>query len=112
MPSTHIGHGAFMKSALKPTCLPIRIRRCTEGNSKLPLSRLSLANGVGNNPNAVPAMGRANVGSRYAMPFRIKPERGQRSEYVANPSIKQLWTVFHDDKSGSNLANKASELTP
>src|SRR5262245_2472056 len=50
--------------------------------------------------------------SRYAMPFRVIPERGQVSENVAQPSIKQRCGVFHDDKSGSNFANNSGVLFP
>jgi hypothetical protein len=46
--------------------------------------------GVGNNPEPISEMGRVNGGSRYAMPFRIKPERGQVSENVVKPSMAQV----------------------
>lgn len=54
----------------------------------------------------------ANGGSWYAVPFRIKPERGQVSEYVVQPSSKQRCDVFHDDESRSNLANNSGVLRP
>jgi len=57
-------------------------------------------------------MQRANCGRWYAIPFRIEPERGQVSENVSKPPSKQSCDVFHDDVSGSNLANKTPEFTP
>lgn len=48
-----------------------------------------LADGVGHNPNSVASVRGTNGGSWYAMPFRIKPERGQVSENRVNPSTKQ-----------------------
>lgn len=43
----------------------------------------------------------ANGGSWYAMPLRIKPERGQVSKNAVQPSTKQRCDVLHDDVSGS-----------
>jgi hypothetical protein len=64
-------------------------------------------------------MGGANVGSLYAIPDRIIPERGQVSENSAKPSAwlfagtsKQFWHVLHDCEAWSNLANNSGELGP
>jgi hypothetical protein len=48
-----------------------------------------LASGVGNNPDPISSVRRTNGGSRYAMPFRIVPERGQVSENVSQSSRKE-----------------------
>ena len=45
--------------------------------------------GVGNNPDPIPFMSGTNVGSWYAMPLCIIPERGQVSENCAHPISKQ-----------------------
>jgi hypothetical protein len=71
-----------------------------------------LASGVGNNPDAVAAVMGTNGGSRYAVPFRIIPERGQVSENVSKPSTKQSCDVFHEDVSRSNFANNSGVLSP
>ena len=68
--------------------------------------------GVGDDPNPVPAVRGANVGSRYAMPLRIIPERGQVSENVCKPPPKQSCDVFHDDVARSYLANEPSIFAP
>jgi hypothetical protein len=57
-------------------------------------------------------MGKANVGSRYAVPFCIKPERGQVSENLSKSPSKQSCDVLHDDVAGSNLANNSGILSP
>jgi len=72
----------------------------------------SLASGVGQYPDAVSSVRGTNGGSWYAVPFRIKPERGQVSENVAQPSTKQRCHVLHDDVSRSSHANDASHFTP
>jgi hypothetical protein len=75
-------------------------------------SWLAIVVGVGSNPNAVSDVRGANVGRRYAVPFRIKPERGQVSEYCFQPPIKQRSDVFHDDEARSKFANKTAVLGP
>jgi len=56
---------------------------------------------------------RGTNGARwYAIPLRIVPDRGQRSENVSKPSIQQLWTVFQCDVLGSKLANEPEKLPP
>lgn len=80
------------------------------GERRPPLNAVAL--GVGHNPNAVPKLSGTSVGSRYAMPFSIIPERGQVSENVSEPSTKQSCDVLHDDELGSYLANESGELRP
>jgi hypothetical protein len=53
---------------------------------------------VGNEPDSITDVIGANVASWYAVPFRIKPERGQVSENSVHPETKQAWCVFHDDE--------------
>jgi hypothetical protein len=66
--------------------------------------------GEGHNPDAVASVKCAKVGSRYAVPFRIIPERGQGSENVSKPSTKQCCDVFQDDISGCQFANQTGDL--
>lgn len=47
------------------------------------------ASGVGNNPDAVSDVGRANGESRKTVPPRIEPERGQPSENSVKPPNKE-----------------------
>jgi hypothetical protein len=53
-----------------------------------------------------------NGGSRYAVPLRIKPERGQVSENSVKPPSKECCDVLHDDEAGSKLANQTGVFTP
>jgi hypothetical protein len=50
------------------------------------------ASGVGNKPEPVAAVRGANGGSRYAVPPRIVPERGQVSENVSKSSTRSAAT--------------------
>lgn len=78
-----------------------------------PLDLESPAVGVGSNdPDPISAVRRTNGGSRYAVPLRVIPERGQVSENFAVPSTKQSCDVLHDDEARSNVANDSSELDP
>lgn len=80
------------------------------GDSRPPFAAVAL--GVGHNPNSVPKLSGTSVGSWNAMPFCIIPDRGQVSEYSAQPSTKQRCHVFHDDDSRSYFANEAEEFSP
>ena len=85
-------------------------RACHVSNDSL--SFATIASGVGHNPDSVPTVRGTNGGSRYAMPFRIKPERGQVSENSAKAPSKQRCDVFHDDVSRAKLANNSGVLAP
>jgi hypothetical protein len=67
---------------------------------------------VGNDPYPVAPVWGTNIGSAYAVPLRIVPERGQVSENVSKPSMKQCCDVLHDDVARSNLANNSGVLAP
>jgi hypothetical protein len=67
---------------------------------------------VGNNPDSVARLGKANRRGWYTSPFRIVPARGQVPENFSEPSIKQPCDVLHDDKSRSKLANNSSVFSP
>lgn len=111
MPSTHEGQVSLAKCAFKLTCLPIRSRLLSEGFDKFPLSRKSLARGVGNKPQPITEMWGTNGCRWYALPFRIKPDLGQRPKDGGKPT-QQVWAVFHDDEAGSYFANEARILEP
>jgi hypothetical protein len=72
----------------------------------LPLFQ-SRAVGVGQNEHPVPDVRGINGGSRYAMPFCIKPDRGQRPENSVQPSSKQPCHVLQHNRSRSQFANHA-----
>ena len=54
----------------------------------------------------------AHVGRSNAAPFRVVPDRGQRAEYVSDPSlgIKDCCDVFQHKETRSKLANDPREL--
>jgi hypothetical protein len=49
-----------------------------------------------------------NGGSRYAMPFRIKPDLGQRPENSVQSSSKQRCHVLQHNESRLELSNQAN----
>jgi hypothetical protein len=51
-----------------------------------------------------------NVGSRYAMPFSIVPDLGQRPENSIQPSSKQRCHVLQDNCSRLQFSNQANGL--
>ena len=74
--------------------------------------RKSLAHRVGNNPDSIPVMFCAKVGSRNAMPFRVIPERGQVSDNTSKSSAKESRDVLHKDIARSYIANQSNDLRP
>jgi len=67
---------------------------------------------VGNNPNPLAQMGRADIGSSQHSPSRIKPQRGQVSEDGAKSANNEHWRVFHEDESGSYFADDSRHFHP
>jgi len=54
----------------------------------------------------------AKGGSRYAVPDRIVPERGQVSENSSEAPTKEACGVLHDRVTGSKIVKQSSELKP
>jgi len=71
-----------------------------------------LASGVGNNPDALAKVRRADVGGRDATPERIIPAGGKLAEYLCHSPSKQRCDVLHDDEARSKLANETSIFAP
>ena len=80
--------------------------------SKEPRFSASFFRGVGNNPDAISDVRGTNGGSWYAVPFCIKPERGQVSKNSVKPPSKQSCDVLHDDVAGSKFANDSGVILP
>jgi hypothetical protein len=57
-------------------------------------------------------MRRFHVGSSQHCPPTVIPERGQITEDDSESSSNECWTVFHEDVSGSNLANDPRHVSP
>jgi hypothetical protein len=57
-------------------------------------------------------MRRAGVGSSYATPLRVIPERGQVIGDIGEATSKESCHVLHEDVSRSKYANDTSELGP
>jgi hypothetical protein len=88
--------------------LRCRFHFCIEGES-----RFAVSVSVGSNDPASVALVRgANGGSRYAMPFRVIPDRGQASEYRSHPSIKQRCHVLQQRDPWSYHAKGSAYLPP
>lgn len=77
-----------------------------------PLAFASPAVGVGNNPESITDVRRANGGSGYARPFEVIPARGQITGDSIESSNKERCDVFHDDESGSKVANESRIFSP
>jgi hypothetical protein len=69
-----------------------------------------LASGVRQYPDPVADVRGANVGSRYAMPCRVVPDRGQRSKNDVQPPSKQRCHVLNENERWSNQANGCKHL--
>jgi hypothetical protein len=69
-----------------------------------------LASGVGNNPYPVSSVRCTNGTRRYAMPFRVIPDRGHVSENCSQPSTKQRCHVLQHSPSRSNHAKGSNDF--
>jgi hypothetical protein len=67
---------------------------------------------VGHKPEPVALVRRSNVGSSQHCPSTVIPERGQVTKNDSESSSNECWTVFHEDVSGSNLANDPRHVSP
>jgi hypothetical protein len=72
----------------------------------------AFAVGVGNDPDPVAPVRGANGASRYAVPLRIKPARGQVPENTVNPSGEKSSNVLDHHVPRSKLANQSCVLGP
>jgi hypothetical protein len=75
-------------------------------------TRPSDLTGVAQNPDSVPLVGRTGVFSPQHTPFRIVPQRGQVAKNSSESPRSEYWGVFHEDETGSNLANDPGKLAP
>src|SRR5690348_493109 len=77
----------------------MRLRKSRGSRPPLLIARdfVLLASGVGNKPDPVASVRGAKGRSRYAVPLRVIPARGQVSENSAKPPSKESWDVLHDD---------------
>src|SRR5262245_43476465 len=57
-------------------------------------------------------MGGTDEARRYAIPFRVIPERGQVAEYVSHSPSKQPWNVFQQQPPGFQVANDVTGCGP
>jgi hypothetical protein len=99
----HILTASFIVLCFRAPLGRVRARGFFDG-PRLP----QFASGVGNNKNSVPDMRGTKGGSRYAMPFRVITDRGQRPEYSTHPPSKQRCHVLQHNDAGSELSNHAN----
>jgi hypothetical protein len=66
-----------------------------------------VADGVGHHEDAVPLVRGADGGSRYAVPLRVIPARGQLAENTSKPSSQESCNVLQHNDSRSKRANDA-----
>jgi hypothetical protein len=67
---------------------------------------------VGNDEDPVTEVRGTNGDSRYAIPFRVIPERGKVLNDSDSPVSKEPWNVLSEDVAGSKYANGTGELGP
>jgi len=67
---------------------------------------------VGNNPDSISAVRRANVGCAQHSPPSIEPHLGQVSENSSKPPRSECWRVLHERVSRSCLTNDAGHFCP
>lgn len=81
-----------------------------------PLKSQAAGVGISGDPYTVSLVQTANGGRRYAIPFRIVPDRGQVSENSAKPSsplaFKQTCDVLQEKELRSKLASKSNDVLP
>jgi hypothetical protein len=68
--------------------------------------------GVGNDKDPISLVRGAKGSRRYAIPFEIIPARGQVTGDGSKSANKDRWDVFHDDNTGSKLANDSRKFAP
>jgi hypothetical protein len=97
-----VGHFVTKSISVSPAWIPVggglfrfavELRACFESPA--------VGVGVRNKPEPVPPVRGAEGGSRYAVPLRVIPARGQVPDNSAKSSSKESCDVFHDDVAGS-----------
>jgi len=61
---------------------------------------------------AITEVGGADGSSRYAIPFKVVPARGQIGGNSSEAGSKEPWDVLQQHKPGSKYANASEELGP
>jgi hypothetical protein len=101
--STNIGFGTPPSAVLRevPPCANLAFRK--------PVSE---ANGVGNNPDAIPPVRSAKGVKGEAMPLRIIPDLREAAEHFVQSARAKDGGVFEDDEGWSRFLDDAGELAP
>lgn len=112
--SIHVGFGRPRNMSSSRVCdfWPFGLIKYLPVHSPVIRGELPDLHGVGHNPYSVAEMGGANVGSWYAVPLRVIPERGQVGEDDIEAPNKEGWRVFQDDKRGSKFPNQTGDFGP
>jgi len=119
-PSVDVGVGHSPRRAIENS--DGRPRLCVLFPDPLPLDPYGVAVGVGYSALWLPETGDAedpvaevrgaDGGSGYTIPFRIKPERVQVSQDVAESSAEESGDVFGDDPGGSEGGDDGGHVGP
>jgi hypothetical protein len=115
--STHVGFN--FTGGFCGFCSPPLRLQTIDGRSLVPfqffdglLAIASDRTGVGHKPEPVSLVRSSNVGSSQHCPAAVIPARGQVTEHSSESPSKERWAVFHEDVSGSNLANDPRHMSP
>ena len=73
---------------------------------------VSVASGVGNNPDAIPPVRRVNGVKRDTVPLRIIPDLAELAEHLLQSARSKDRTIFNDDKPWPKIGDEAQHLVP
>jgi hypothetical protein len=119
--STHVGFSAPVERAgaplghiLRPTTVSRFGKRASfHTDSGVIVAAIALQlRGVGHDKDAVTAVRGADGGSRYAVPLRVIPARGQVGDDISESGRKEPWDVLQQDDSWSKYANESPDIGP
>jgi hypothetical protein len=119
---TGVGSSEIAIGSVRPNPLPLRpfaFSRSLRANIISGFgTSVNSALGVGNSgdEDAIAPVRGAEGGSRKAIPLRVVPERGQRSDHFSEAlsivESKEVCDVLHNDVAGSKVANDSMHLSP
>jgi hypothetical protein len=104
-----ISHSTQAGFGVPPIAVDKLVPPCGNFERRKPVS---LASGVGNNPEAIPPVRRVNGVSRDTMPLRIIPERAELAEDDVQSARSKDRTILEDDKPWPYFGDEADNLAP
>lgn len=104
-----INHSTQTGFGIPPIAVLKLVPPCANFDRRKPVS---LARGVGYNPEAIPPVRRVKGVKRDTMPLRIIPERAELAEHGFQSTRAKDRTVLKDDSPWPKIGDEADNLTP